>query len=137
MALSLPRAATSVPQLRAALDNLLKRLHVTAQCRSELALLITEASSNAVRHGHGDQPIEVTIDVDDELCVLEIGNCDGQMDESRLQTGLPAPDQETGRGLPLIGSLADAVRILRPRPGWVVLHIAKRLEREQPPRKES
>ena len=131
MALSVPRAPRSVPHLRATLDSVLARLNVTAQCRSELALLITEASSNAVRHGRGDDPIEVTIDVDGEHCVLEIGNGEGNLDESRLHLDLPRADQENGRGLPLIRSLADTVRILRPRPGWVVIRIAKRLERER------
>ena len=93
-------------------------------------MLISEASANAVRHGHGDRPIEASIDVDDQRCVIEIGNCNGHLDQSRLQAGMPPPDQESGRGLPLIGSLADAVHILHPRPAWVVLRMTKRLERE-------
>jgi serine/threonine-protein kinase RsbW len=130
--LAVPRQAASIPRLRAWLDALLSPLSVTSRCREELALVLTEASSNAVRHGRGDAPIEVAVEVElgahQPRCLLEIGNCDGEFDEAKLRAGLPAPEQETGRGLPLIGALSDAVHILRPRPGWVVLRIAKRLE---------
>jgi len=130
MTLSVPRQIASVPLLRQLLDVVLRHRDVTARCRAGLAVLISEASANAVRHGHGDRPIEASIDVDDEQCVIEIGNCNGHLDQSRLLAGMPTPDQESGRGLPLIGTLADAVHVLHPRPAWVVVRITKRLEHE-------
>jgi anti-sigma regulatory factor (Ser/Thr protein kinase) len=130
MTLSMPRQIASIPLLRQLLDVVLRHRDVTARCRGELAVLISEASSNAVRHGHGDRPIEASIDVDDQRCVLEIGNCDGHLDLSRLQAGMPTPDQESGRGLPLIGMLAYTVHVLHNRPAWVIVRITKRLEYE-------
>jgi serine/threonine-protein kinase RsbW len=127
--LSVPRMAASISELRGLLDDQLASLAVTEQCREDLAVLITEASTNAIRHGHGTEAIEVAIAVDDERCVLEIANPDGGLEESRLHAGLPHPGAEGGRGLALIGALADAVRILRPRPGWVLIQIVKRLDR--------
>jgi serine/threonine-protein kinase RsbW len=118
-----------VSTLRGLLDDQLSALAVSQQCRQELAILITEASTNAVRHGHGPDAIEVAIAVDDHQCVLEIANLDGELDESKLRAGLPNESAEGGRGLPLIGALADAVRILRPKPGWVLVQIVKRLDR--------
>ena len=126
----MPRQIASVPLLRQLLDVVLRHREVTARCRAEFAVLISEASTNAVRHGHGDQPIEANIDVDDQRCVLEIGNSNGHLDQTRLHAGMPTPDQESGRGLPLIGTLADAVHVLHPRPAWVVVRITKRLEHE-------
>ena len=127
-------------RLRGLLDDQLSALAVSRQCREDLAILITEASTNAVRHGHGDDAIEVAIAVDDHECVLEIANpsdpndhSDKGLDESRLRAGLPSEWAEGGRGLPLIGALADAVRVLRPRPGWVLIQIVKRLDRRTRP----
>jgi serine/threonine-protein kinase RsbW len=128
--LAVPRHASSVEHLRQTLDGLLGRLQVTAGCRGELALLMTEAMANAVCHGRGDAPVEVTIDLDEQRCLLEIGNCDGQLDESRFHAMPPVADQEHGRGMPLIGALADEVCVLRPRRAWVLVRIVKRLERE-------
>ena len=129
MVLSVPRMAASVSRLRSLLDAQLAARAVSQQCRDVLAILITEASTNAVRHGQGGDAIEVAIAVDDDQCVLEIGNPDGDIDESKLLAGPPAAGAESGRGLHLIGALADAVRIVRPRPGWVLVQIVKRLDR--------
>jgi anti-sigma regulatory factor (Ser/Thr protein kinase) len=129
MVLSVPRIAASVARLRSLLDEQLAARAVTQQCRDVLAILITEASTNAVRHGRTGDAFEVAIAMDDHQCVLEIGNPDGDLDESRLLAGPPATGAEGGRGLPLIGALADAVRVLRPRPGWVLVRIVKRLDR--------
>jgi serine/threonine-protein kinase RsbW len=126
--LSVPRLAASVSKLRRLLDDQVSAFAVSQQCREDLAILITEASTNAVRHGHGSDAIEVAIAVDHDECVLEIANLDGEFDESRLRATLPSAWAEGGRGLPLIGALADAVRILRPRPGWVLIQIVKRLD---------
>jgi serine/threonine-protein kinase RsbW len=127
--LSVPRRAASVTRLRGLLDAQLAARAVSQHCRDVLAILITEASTNAVRHGRAGDAFEVAIAVDDEQCVLEISNPDGDIDESKLRAGPAATGAEGGRGLPLIGALADAVRILRPRPGWVLVQIVKRLDR--------
>jgi serine/threonine-protein kinase RsbW len=127
--LSVPRLAASVSRLRGLLDAQLAARAVSRQCREDLAIIITEASTNAVRHGHGDDPIEVDIALDEDQCVLEIGNLDGDLDESKLRAELPSAVADGGRGLPLIRTLSDAVRILRPRPGWVRIQIVKRFDR--------
>jgi len=132
--LSVPRLAASVTKLRRLLDEQLSPFAVSQRCREDLAVLITEASTNAVRHGRGGDAFEVAIAVDHEQCVLEIANRDGEFDESRLRATLPNAWAEGGRGLPLIGALADAVRVLRPRPGWVLIQIVKRFDRRTPAR---
>src|SRR5438477_9038357 len=62
--LSVPRLAASVSKLRRLLDDQLSAFAVSQQCREDLAILITEASTNAVRHGHGGDAFEVAIAVD-------------------------------------------------------------------------
>jgi serine/threonine-protein kinase RsbW len=126
--LRLPRVPASVGRVRAVLDRCLTAVPVTEQCRGELALLLTEASTNAVVHGSGDAPFEVSIAVAAEECVLEVSNRDGDIADLNLQAPLPPPGRFGGRGLPVIVALADAVRVSAPRPGWVRLHMVKRLE---------
>lgn len=134
--LLVPRLAASVTKLRSVLDDQLAARAVSQRCRDDLAILITEASTNAVRHGHGSDPIEVAIALDDHQCVLEIGNLDrdagSDPDDARFRAALPNHWAESGRGLPLIRALADAVRIIRPRPGWVQIRIVKRFDRPRP-----
>ena len=71
MTLSMPRQIASVPLLRHILDVVLRHRDLTARCRTEFAVLISEASANAVSHGHGDQPIETRIDVTDQQRVID------------------------------------------------------------------
>jgi serine/threonine-protein kinase RsbW len=127
MALTLPGDARSASYARSLLDTLLARLDVAAECREELAVMITEACSNAVRHARTAGDIEVSVALQEQQCVIEVANLDGVFDDVQLHAGLPYPLAEGGRGLPLIGALADVAQILHPRPGWVVLRMAKRI----------
>jgi anti-sigma regulatory factor (Ser/Thr protein kinase) len=127
MDLSLPLDRASVARARHILDTLLSLIDTTDECRAQLALLITEACANAVLHSDRNIPIELAVTIDDRECIVEIGNPDGALDQAELTAGLPSPLSEGGRGLPLIGILADSARFTNPRPGWVVLRIAKRL----------
>lgn len=127
MALSLPREATSVRYARHVLNTLLNLLDVTDSCRNDIALMITEACSNAVLHANLDRPIEVAIVVDSDECLVEVSNPDGIFTDTQLNAEPPDPLAEGGRGLQLIAALADRTEIARPRPGWVVLRMAKHL----------
>lgn len=126
--LKLPPVPASVGRLRSVLNRCLAAVPVTERCRGELELLLTEASTNAVVHGSGDTPFEVSIAIAADECVLEVCNRDGDLTNLDLQATLPPPGRIGGRGLPVIVALADAVRVSMPRPGWIRLHMVKRLE---------
>lgn len=130
VSLHLPRESASVARARHVLDVMLAEAHVSDDQRASLGLLISEACTNAVVHARRDGPIEITLRVENDECVVEVGNTDGDMAHLGLTglTGLPPdPLEENGRGLPLIAAIADTARFINPRPGWVVLQMAKRL----------
>ncbi len=94
--LRLPPVPASVGRLRAVLDWCLAAVSVTERCRGELALLMTEASTNAVVHGAGDTPFEVSIAIVADECVLEVSNRDGDPINLDLQATLPPPGRVGG-----------------------------------------
>jgi|tagenome__1003787_1003787.scaffolds.fasta_scaffold20455136_2 serine/threonine-protein kinase RsbW len=124
--LTLPRRPPSVTYARHVLEALLPWSQVADHCREQLALLITEACSNAVVHAAGGTDMEVGITIDPVECVVEVGNRDGP-DRREVASVIPDPMSERGRGLPLISAIADSARFISTRPGWVVLRMVKRL----------
>src|SRR3954452_16372375 len=96
--LSLPRSPLSVTYARRVLEALLSLSQVADARREQLGLLFTEACTNAVVHATGDAEVEVDITIDPEECVVEVGNRDGESDHRALNTELPDPLAEGGRG---------------------------------------
>jgi serine/threonine-protein kinase RsbW len=74
MALSLPRQPVSVTRASNALITLLSLTDATEEACSHLAILVTEACSNAVTHAADGSTIEVAITIDDHRCPIEVGN---------------------------------------------------------------
>lgn len=85
-----------------------------------LQLALVEAFTNAVRHAHRDRPRETPIHIElliaDQGVELHLWDWGHPFDlESRIRA-LPhkiAPDSEGGRGLKLLGSIADELRYER------------------------
>lgn len=127
MTLSLPQHAVSVARARHALNTLVSLTDVTDECQGQLAVLISEACGNAVRHALDGSTVDVKIVIDADLCLLEVGNrgLDGQ--GATITAELPDPLAVSGRGLPLIAALADTAAFVAAPPGWVLLRMTKRL----------
>ncbi|WP_082159320.1 ATP-binding protein [Micromonospora sp. HK10] len=133
MTLSLPRQPASVTRARHVLTTLLSLTDAAEDCRGHLAVLITEACANAVLHGDPDSAVDITIDLDDDVCLLEVGNRGSTPDGAGLDAGLPAPLTIGGRGLPLIAALADTAAFVAGPPDHVLLRITKHLTDARPP----
>ena len=128
MEMSLRREAAAASHGRCLLDGLLRLADVAETCRTDLDVLITEACTNAVVHADRDGSIVVSVSIDDRTCVMEIGNHGDAVPDDRFAADMPSALAEGGRGLPLIATLADSAGFTCPRPGWLVLRIAKGLE---------
>jgi serine/threonine-protein kinase RsbW len=123
--LQLRREAASVPLARRLLVGAMEAEGVDAEVSHELSVALSEACSNAVRHGGGEQceVYRVTAFIDDDVCRIEVadggpgfpggvplgltaeasGGGEGDGDGGReLSAG--------GRGLHLIEALSDRVR---------------------------
>ncbi len=128
--MALPRQPSSVTRARHVLDTLLGLTDSGEDCRSHLAVLITEACANAVTHARTGTTVDVTIVIDNHDCVLEVANPGGDIDGARLTAGLPDPLTVGGRGLPLIAALADTAAFIPTQPGQVLLRMTKQLTRQ-------
>jgi serine/threonine-protein kinase RsbW len=109
--LFLPRDAASVPVSRRVLDNCLGTLGVTPDTRADIALALTEACANVIKHaGPGDE-YEVKASARDERCFIEVVNT-GHRPPLPVPGEAPVPPMaEHGRGLQIIDAVADNLRL--------------------------
>ncbi|MET7960500.1 ATP-binding protein [Micromonospora zamorensis] len=128
MTLSLPRQPSSVTRARHVLSTLLSLTDATEDSRGHLAVLISEACANAVLHAAPDSTVDIAIVIDDDSCLLEVGNRGTTPNAGvGLNAELPAPLTVGGRGLPLIAALADTAAFVTGPPDHVLLRITKHL----------
>lgn len=126
MTLSLPRDTSTVTCSRAVIGMLLSVAGTTAECCEELAVIMTEACTNAVVHSAPDTEIDISVIVEDRQCILEIGNR-GDTVGVKITRQPGDPLRIGGRGLPLMATLADTVAFLPAAPGHVRLRVTKYL----------
>jgi serine/threonine-protein kinase RsbW len=127
MTLSLPRQSTSVTHARRVLTTLLSLTDADEEIRGQLALLISEACANAIAHADTGSTVDITINIDDLDCVVEVANRGTSPDGAGLRAQLPDPLTVGGRGLPLIAVLADTATFVAGQPGQVLLRMTKHL----------
>ncbi|GGX92794.1 ATP-binding protein [Streptomyces hiroshimensis] len=125
--LHLRREAASVPLARRLLIGAMETAGVDPDISYDLSLALSEACANAVEHG-GDSSTGylVTAFIDGDTCRIEVTDSgpgfpeQPRPHERRRQRPQPRPlapaEDEHGRGLFLIESLTDHVRV-RNRPG--------------------
>ncbi|MEV4432104.1 ATP-binding protein [Streptomyces sp. NPDC049555] len=125
--LHLRREAASVPLARRLLIGAMETAGVDPETSYDLAIALSEACANAVEHG-GDASsgYRVTAVIDGDTCRIEVTDSGPGFTDPRRRaartaratyTKAPAGvHEEHGRGLYLIASLTDHVRV-RNRPG--------------------
>jgi len=107
--LRLPRDAASVPVIRQILNSALGAIGVDPEVRDDIQLMLAEACSNVVLHARTADEYAVSAEVSEDQCVLKVTDHGGGLiDEAYVPTGGLA---ESGRGLEIMGNLADAMRV--------------------------
>jgi serine/threonine-protein kinase RsbW len=136
LVLFLPRDAVSVPVCRQVLDGCLETLGVTRDTRSDIALALSEACGNVIRHaGPGDE-YEVQVRAGNRRCVIEVVNTGPAADDGEPASangagfaGGPVPaDAESGRGLRIIDAVADNVKLSGNGREGTTVHFEKELK---------
>jgi serine/threonine-protein kinase RsbW len=123
----LPRDRISVPVARHVVRSAIEEIGVTTECADDIEVALSEACTNVLMHAGPGAIYDVRLDLDDERCVLRIIDLGSGFDLATLPDGRPMPEEERGRGLPLMSSLVDRVRFeSKPEIGTVV-HLEKRL----------
>lgn len=125
--LCLPRDDSTVPFLRHVATFALHELGVVAHAIDDVALALTEACANVVRHSGVDEEYEVRLSVEDTWCEISVVDTGHGFDSSSLAVAMPDSSEEQGRGLALMQALVDDVRFeSRPESGTTV-HLVKEI----------
>jgi anti-sigma regulatory factor (Ser/Thr protein kinase) len=112
--LRLPRDAASVPAVRRLLDASLDVLGVEEPIRGDIRLMLTEACGNVIQHASEGEAYTVRVLILDDRCVIKVIDRGLGFDPGRpvLETATaPDPAAEHGRGMLIMQTLADEVRL--------------------------
>ncbi|WP_393916381.1 ATP-binding protein [Halostreptopolyspora alba] len=109
--------------VRQVLAEALRVNGVCGDCRFSILLTVSEACTNAVEHGAPAVEYEVTAEVDDESCLVEIADSGSAFTPERVS--LPDAESESGRGILLMRYLADEVRFLPAQFGGTTVRLRK------------
>jgi serine/threonine-protein kinase RsbW len=108
----LPSAPASAPEARALIRDAASELRLDRSTTWALMLATTEAVANAIEHGQPCDPrgIFLRVEAADGTFEVEVSDCGGCFpDAPRTRK----PDQQGGRGMPIIATIMDSLEILR------------------------
>jgi serine/threonine-protein kinase RsbW len=123
----LPRDVTSLRLARAVTDEALAACGAGADSRQDVAIALTEACTNAVRHATAAKGFEVNLHVEDGVCTVEVVD-QGNGFVLDDQPVLPPANTIRGRGLYLIAQLADHVEVDTQPGGGTKVRFVKQLQ---------
>jgi len=128
LSLNLPRDELSVPVARKIISASMQTVGVEDGCVDDVALALTEACTNVLKHsGPGDEYV-VSLRLLDSVCSIEVCDVGRGFDFSTLGSGDANTEAERGRGVQIMKLLVDRVRFQsKPEEGSVV-HLEKQLE---------
>jgi serine/threonine-protein kinase RsbW len=113
LALTLPRAATTLPTVRALLDAALTLVGAAEGCRGDLAVALTEACTNAIVHADGSAGYTVGVTLSGGTCVIDVSDTGVGLNPLALDGDVPDRLTDGGRGLLLMRRCTDTLE-LRP-----------------------
>ncbi len=122
----LPRTAESVAAARQILDRIFDTFGVEVDCRHEIALAVSEACSNAVRHATGPDGYVVAAESDDSEMTITV-NDHGPGLSQAPPNAMPPSDAVNGRGMALMRITSDGVEMRRRRNGGLSVRLLKNL----------
>jgi serine/threonine-protein kinase RsbW len=124
--LALPRDAIGIPMVRRVLGDAMRSLNVSETCIADMLLAVSEACSNAVRHGGPANRYEVTASIGSGQCDVRVA--DNGKGVPSIPPHFPPPDTENGRGLLIMRSVVDEISFgITPGRGTTV-HLRKQLD---------
>jgi serine/threonine-protein kinase RsbW len=129
LSLCLPRDELSVPVVRHICSYALGEVGVADGCVDDIRVALTEACTNVLDHVHEGAAYEVFIDIDEERCTIRVKDAGAGFD---FEADRPKPsagaNDESGRGLELIGALVDRMRFVSIPDDGMIVHLEKELQ---------
>ena len=125
--LCLPRDSSTLPVVRHIAAFALDELGVDPEAIQDVALALTEAAANVVKHsGAGDQ-YEVHLGLEDKLCEIRVVDTGHGFDSTSLGVAMAGPSDEQGRGMALMAALVDSVHFESKPEAGTIVHLVKDL----------
>jgi serine/threonine-protein kinase RsbW len=126
LSLALPRDKLSVPVVRRICAHAMSSLGVEDECSRDVEVAVTEACTNVLDHVAEGDEYEVSIGIDDRVCVIEVIDTGHGFDSSLFDLDRDVePTAEEGRGILLMRALVDRVEFTsRPESG-TICHLEK------------
>lgn len=130
LALSLPRDEQTIPVSRHIAVNAMSEIGVAEESIDDIAVALTEACTNVLKHsGPGDE-FEVSLEVDDDQCVIRVVDTGRGFDSDSLGFSNADSSAEQGRGIQLMRALVDSVKFISKPEAGTIVHLEKTLEYE-------
>lgn len=127
LSVQLPRDVGSVPFARSLLRQALEHVEVAPDVVEDLALALTEACANVVRHAGVDDDYEVRVELDATACRVSVLDGGGGLDLDAEPPAAPGSLLDGGQGLHLVRQRVDALASERTPDGRHRLVLEKRL----------
>lgn len=124
--LTLPRATWTVPLARRLAQRVLRHPAVAEDARTAVEIALTEACSNAVQHADPAAHYSLRLHVEQRTCLVEVADGGAGFDVTQPPP-MPSARALSGRGLALIGQLADQLVIQRRQPTGMLVRFVKHL----------
>jgi serine/threonine-protein kinase RsbW len=125
--LCLPRDSSTLPVVRHIAVAALTELGVEPEATEDVALALTEASANVVKHSGVEDQYEVHLILENDQCEIRVVDTGRGFDSNSLAVAMAGPSEEQGRGMALMAALVDSVHFeSRPETGTIV-HLVKDL----------
>jgi len=130
IALSLPRDEQTIPVSRHIAATAMAEIGVAEDSVDDIAVALSEACTNVLKHsGPGDE-FEVSLEVDDDQCVIRVVDRGRGFDSESLGFGHADTSAEEGRGIEIMRALVDQVRFIPKPEAGTIVHLEKTLDFE-------
>jgi len=131
LTLALPRDEGTIPVARHIASNAIEEIGVLEDAVHDIAVALTEACTNVLKHsGPGDE-YEVSIEVAGDQCIIRVIDTGHGFDSTSLGLADADTSAEQGRGIQLMRALVDQVKFISKPEAGTVVHLEKALPFEE------
>ena len=107
--------------------NAIEEIGVIEDAVHDIAVAMTEACTNVLKHsGPGDE-YEVSLEVDGEQCIIRVIDTGRGFDSTTLGLADADSSAEQGRGIQLMRALVDQVKFISKSEAGTIVHLEKTL----------
>ena len=125
LTLLLPRDEQTIPMARHIASNAMQEIGVDEDAVQDIAVALTEACTNVLKHSGPGEEYEVSLDVHEVNCTIRVKDTGRGFDSASLGPNRTDISSEQGRGIELMQALVDRVRFTSKPEAGTVVHLEK------------